>query len=205
MPSRGNAFEWARSIATWSVLLAVLGLAAFFPLRVLFRRIRLKRFAKRHGFVRTEDRASLPAWWSDLACFKVDAPSRAMNCVQGERRGRRFVAFDFHYDLGTYGGAARANMGVLLVGWFYWILLPVIDRTRDPGFSAAVVECSIPPGARTAHLKQRLRPWRVEFGAEASVIRREDGFCSMNEMLAALDLLNSALDEVLAAPPAAAA
>lgn len=205
MPGAMSDVERIRLIAALAVTGVVAGLVVFFPLRVLVRGMRLKRFAKRHGFVCSGKHTALPAWWSDLACLQMGTNGRAVNCFQGERHGRPFVAFDFHYDLPPFGMEARAYRSVPSAGGLLWQRPVVsIDRASDPGFSAAVVECSIPSGTRTTHVKQALSPWRAEFGAVASVIRCDDGYCSSAELLAAVDLLNAALDEILAAPPPAA-
>jgi hypothetical protein len=168
----------------------------------------MARFARRHGFRWSRGRpGAAPPHWSDLECFRIGVTPRVRNVVEGERHGRAFTLLDYHYDLPGQSGwtLGSSGIGVLLADPFVWYLLPAVDKSRDPVFSAVVVECPLPPGARSASAKKGLAPWRVEFGARASVIRSDDGYRSPSDLLAAVDRLNAALDEVVRAAPAPAA
>jgi len=81
--------------------------------------------------------------------------------------------FDYHHSLPRLAKDGSAGMGSLLLLPIQFFLLWTVDRARDPGFSAALVACPLPPGAKTVELKRELRPWVVEFGTDGrSSVRR---------------------------------
>lgn len=186
-----------RHVLVWGAVAVVACLVAFFRLRVPVRGFRIESFARRNGLRWLGKLPALPDSCRDLAALHAVAAPRDLHCIGGVRGGRQFAAFDHHYTLPGHGSEARAHMGMLLLLPVYWIILPLIDRARDPGFTAVVVECDLPPGVRTTDVKKDLRPWIAEFGAKASLIR-SDGYCSPAEMLEAADRLNAALDRILA-------
>ena len=188
--------ETAANLAWWAAIASVFVIIVYLQVRLLCRGARVARFARRHGYRYFEECPPVPQHWADLACVHIGTKSHAQHCIEGERNGRRFTAFDFHYDLPSYGPEARAYMSMMLIGWVLWYVLPWIDVARDPVFSAAVVAFPLPPGAHTAAVKKAVAPWRVEFGEHASIIRSEDGLRSPAEMIAAVDRLNTALDEI---------
>ena len=196
-----DQLRWMRSAIVWLVVLVVVCLALTLALRTRWRGLRWRWAARRSGLRWLGHRDDILRDCPDLACLHASETGRALNCVEGERGGRAFVVFDYHFALPGHGAQARAHMGMALIGWVNWYLLPVIDSTRDPGYSAAVVACRLPPGARTLEFKRALRPWVAEFGQAASVIRPEEGYRSLTDLLAATDRLNAALDEMVAAAP----
>jgi hypothetical protein len=189
--------------APWAVAAGVLAIVVYLRVRLLRRGPRVARYAAKRGFAFVADRPQASDHWTDLECLSIGEKPRALHGMEGVHRGRPFAVFDYHYELPGYGAEGRAYMSMLLIGWFYWLLLPWIDRARDPVFSVAVVDFELPPSARTAEMKKALAPWRAEFGAKASLIRSDDGMRSPAEMIAALDGLNDALDTIArAASPA---
>jgi hypothetical protein len=196
------------SVLEWGGIALVVAVVAFLQIRFLGRGARLSRFAKRRGYRYFPECPPVPRHWRDLACLHAASKGRARHCVEGERGGRTFTAFDWHYELPSYGPEARAYMPMLLTGWVFWYLLPWIDVARDPVFSVAVVNFHLPPGAHTAAAKKAIAPWRAEFGAEASLVRMEDGLGAPAAIVDAVDRLNVALDDIAraaSAPPATAA
>jgi hypothetical protein len=191
-----ESLQTLKDVAGWGAVVGVFLFIAFLQVRLFCRGARMKRFARKHGYRFFEKCPPIPKHWADIACLHVGTTSRALHCIEGERHGRLFTAFDYHYDLPSYGSEARANMTMLLTGWVFWYLLPWIDVARDPVFSAAVVTFPTPPGARTTSAEKALTPWRVEFGENASIIRSEDGMRPPAEVIAAVDRLNDALDEI---------
>lgn len=193
----GTVQDWVMLTALVGVGLVVLVMF----LRARSRRARAKRFAKREGLVWLGRVDPLPRAWADIACFRMSQKGRTVDCVAGERHGRAFALVEHHY--GSSGPEVRTGSGVALFSPALWLFAHLLGRTHDPGFSAAVVECSLPPQPRTHWAKRDLAPWKVEFGEEASVIRLDDGFASPGELLAAVDRLNGVIDELLSAPSSA--
>lgn len=194
MGSDGTVGAWL----VWGALLLVALVVAVMLVRATSRSRAARRFAKREGFAWLGDVDPLPLAWRDLACFRMARRGRAIHCVAGERHGRAFAIVEYHY--GSDGPEMRSNPSLVLVHPALWLFTWILGRTHDPGFSAAVVECELPSRRFVVGAERDLAPWRVEFGEDASVIRRNDGFASPAELVEAVDRLNGVLDELFAAP-----
>lgn len=160
------------------------------------RAARSKRFARRNGYRYDASPRSLLGLWTDLGYLHRGKNSRAVNVVEGERSGRKFALFDCRYDVEAPGPQSRAHMSPLLT-MDQWPLFAMFDRETTQSFSAVVVEFELPERARTAGASRGFAPLRVEFGRSASLVCRDDGFSSPADLIAAVDKLNAALDEIV--------
>jgi hypothetical protein len=123
------------------------------------------------------------------ACGALAADDGGRDLVEGTLHGRRFHALDY---AGPRSGVETSRMGVDFAG--LW----------GPAYgTAVVVDCDLPPGARTASARRGMRPWRVEFGARSAVAWCE-GLRSPRDLIRAVDGLNAAIDGIIGrAAPAA--
>jgi hypothetical protein len=197
-----NGIGWV-AFTKAAILLVFVAIAVAIWIRWRVRDRVFRRFAKRHRFAWFGEQSVLPESWGDLECLRMGMNGRLVNCVQGGRGRRTFAVFDFHCDLPGPGAAVPGDAAAMLMTGRSAGPMPRIEHRGGLGFSAAVVACELPAGAKTARLRARFAPWRAEFGARASILRTDDGFESPKALLAAVDRLNAALDEILREAPSA--
>jgi hypothetical protein len=104
----------------WAAVGLVFGLAAYFPLRVIGRRVRLRRFAERNGDRFVATKTILEPTWDDLAWFHGGTTARIVNGI--EARVKRGFA-PWRVEFGERASVVRT-----------------IDGYARPGETAAALE-----------------------------------------------------------------